>query len=74
MKLLDQYKGLNIVTVGDGKTVAFGEDIWGGHVPKRQDPELLLCIQQIDIITVTQSVSDGRLGFSLSTVLVNRSI
>jgi hypothetical protein len=40
MKLLDQYKGLNIVTVGDGKSVAFGEDLWGGHVPKRQDPEL----------------------------------
>jgi hypothetical protein len=28
MKLLDQYKELNIVTVGDGKTVSFGVDMF----------------------------------------------
>lgn len=33
LKLLDQFKGLAVVSIKDGKTCSFWHDLWGGRIP-----------------------------------------
>jgi hypothetical protein len=42
VKLLDKFKGMASVRVGDGSTIIFWQDRWNGMIPAQSFPELFI--------------------------------
>ena len=40
LKLLDSFKGMDMINIQDGRTCLFWEDLWNNRVPKLHFPEL----------------------------------